>query len=103
MVFDDGAVSAFNWAGEVSRKDIIDAGLYDGDLGEWLRRPVDIRFGNAVTSIGDWTFNNCNFLTSITIPASVVSIGDGAFTGGASLTSIAIPESMKSLGRDAFS
>ena len=33
MVFDDGAVSAFNWAGEVSRKDIIDAGLYDDDLG----------------------------------------------------------------------
>ena len=79
MVFDDGAVSAFMWVGEASREDIIDAGLYDGDLGEWFRRPVDIRFGNAVTSIGDWTFNDCNFLTSITIPVNVKSLGDGAF------------------------
>lgn len=79
MVFDDGVVSAFMWAGEVSRKDIIDAGLHDGDLGEWLRRPVDVRFGNAVTSIGGWTFNDCNFLTSVTIPKSVTSIGKSAF------------------------
>lgn len=88
MVFDDGVVSAFMWAGEVSRKDIIDAGLHDGDLGEWLRRPVDVRFGNAVTSIGGWTFNDCNFLTSVTIPKSVTSIGKSAFYQCGSLASL---------------
>ena len=29
MVFDDDAISAFNWDGEVSREDMIDAGLFD--------------------------------------------------------------------------
>ena len=102
MVFYDGTASAFNWIGEVSREDIIDAGLYDGDLGEWFRRPVDIRFGNAVTSIGDWTFNDCNFLTSISIPANVKSLGDGAFQSCYGLTSISIPANVKSLGAAMF-
>ena len=58
---------------------------------------------NSVESIGDYAFEDCSGLTSITIPASVTSIGGGAFSGCISLTSITIPESVTSIGGGAFS
>ena len=54
-------------------------------------------------SIGDYAFDGCTSLTSITIPGSVTSIGDLAFYGCTSLTSIAIPDSVASIGSSAFS
>ncbi|MDB4789099.1 leucine-rich repeat domain-containing protein [Akkermansiaceae bacterium] len=46
--------------------------------------------GNPVTSIGDWAFNGCRALTSITIPDSVTSIWRSAFYGCTSLTTIEV-------------
>ena len=102
MVFDDGAVSSFNWVGEVSRKDIIDAGLYDSASYEWLRKPVDVRLGDAVTSIGNEAFTECTSLKSITIPASMKSIGDATFDFCTNLTSISILEGITAIGEAAF-
>lgn len=102
MVFDDDAISAFNWDGEVSREDMIDAGLFDQERNTWRKNPVDVKLGNAVTSIGKAAFQDCQSLTSITIPESVERFGDEAFNNCASLKSINIPESVKSIGVGAF-
>jgi hypothetical protein len=58
--------------------------------------------GNPVTSIGDWAFERCTSLTSITIGNGVTSIGIGTFYYCNSLTSITIPDSVISIGELAF-
>ena len=59
--------------------------------------------GKPVTSIGDFAFHACQYLTSITIPNSVKKIGDYAFQYCYELTNIAIPDSVTSIGERAFS
>jgi hypothetical protein len=57
---------------------------------------------NSVTSIGDYAFQSCTALTTITIPNSVTSIGAYAFNGCTGLTSVTIPNSVTSIGSYAF-
>ena len=66
--------------------------------------PASISAGNTftVTSIGDWAFNKCVNLTSVTIPNSVTSIGTSAFEECFSLTSVTIPNSVTSIGERTF-
>ncbi|MDE6223227.1 MAG: leucine-rich repeat domain-containing protein, partial [Muribaculaceae bacterium] len=56
----------------------------------------------TVTTIGDYAFNYCNSLTSVTIPNSVTSIGGYAFAYCSGLTSITIPNSVSSISYWAF-
>ena len=75
--------------------------FYSGDI----TIPSTVTYNGSyyrVTSIGDLAFQDCDDLTSITIPNSVTSIGDRAFSWCRSLTSITIPNSVTSIGDDAF-
>ena len=61
-----------------------------------------VEIGSHVTSIGDFAFEFCSGLASVTIPDSVTSIGQEAFSGCSGLTSITIPDSVTSIGFSAF-
>ncbi len=63
---------------------------------------TSITIPDSVTSIGSLAFSSCTGLTSITIPDSVTSIGDTTFVGCTGLTSITIPDSVTSIGDYAF-
>ena len=75
-------------------------------IGDWAFQDcstlTSITIGNSVTSIGDEAFRSCSSLTSINIPNSVTSIGNGAFYWCTSLTSITLPNSVTSIGDGAF-
>ena len=57
---------------------------------------------NSITSIGNYAFDGCYGLSSITIPNSVTSIGNTAFGGCTGLTSIDIPSGVTIIGTSAF-
>ncbi|MCX6879281.1 MAG: leucine-rich repeat protein [Verrucomicrobia bacterium] len=58
--------------------------------------------GKPVTIIGDYAFNCCSWLTSVSIPTSVTSIGYAAFYLCGGLTSVSIPTGVTSIGDIAF-
>jgi len=64
---------------------------------------TSVTIGNHVTSIGKYAFDNCSGLTSLTIGNSVKTIGESAFEGCGGLTSLTIPDSVTSIGNSAFS
>ena len=50
----------------------------------------DFRIPQGVTNIGEYAFDSCRGLTSITIPQSVISIGDKAFRDCSNLASVKV-------------
>ena len=56
-----------------------------------------ITFDGDVTMIGDYAFNECSSITSITIPNSTTTIGRQAIDGCTSLTSIIIPKNVTTI------
>ena len=71
----------------------------------WFSYSEDIQHAiieSGVTSIGDFAFDGCKNLTSVTIPNSVTSIDEYAFYDCSSLSSIYIPNSVTSIGQCAF-
>ena len=63
---------------------------------------TSVTIGDSVTTIGGWAFSNCSNLTEITIPDSVTTIGNWAFYYCYNLTEITIPDSVTTIGNWAF-
>ena len=63
---------------------------------------TSISIPNSVASIGDYAFYACTSLSNITIPSSVTSMGAGVFYNCSGLTGITIPNSVNSIGEQAF-
>ena len=68
---------------------------------DWCTGLTSISIPNSVTSIGEEAFDNCSGLTCISIPNSVTTIGWRAF-GSCGLTSLTIPNSVTRIGSGAF-
>ena len=67
--------------------------------------PATVTYGGntySVTSIGEYAFEECSGLTSVTIPNSVTSIGSYAFYYCSGLTSVTISNSVTSIEEGAF-
>ena len=63
---------------------------------------TSVTIPNGVTSIGQYAFFLCNGLTSVTIPNSVTSIGNYAFMHCSSLTSVTISSGVTTISKQAF-
>lgn len=57
----------------------------------------------TVTSIGSYAFNNCNALKTAVIPDGVTKIEQYTFASCSSMTSVALPTALQSIGSYAFS
>ena len=57
---------------------------------------------SSVTKIGCYALFNCIGLTSLTLPSSVTEIGEGAFLNCRGLTNFTIPSGVTSIGHGAF-
>jgi hypothetical protein len=55
-----------------------------------------------VTVIGEYTFRDCEALTSIVVPDYVTFIGDSAFRGCIKLSNITLPDTIISINNGAF-
>ena len=62
-----------------------------------------LKLDKDVTEIGEEPFNDCESLTTITIPPSVTEIEEGAFKGCRNLTFITLPESLTKIEKEVFS
>ena len=106
ITFSDGSKGEYLIEGAMDYQALIAAGLMSpGTESEpsWIKSPLEVEIGSAVTSIGSSAFYLCKKMTSVTIPDSVTSIGNSAFYYCERLTSVTIPDSVTSIGSSAFS
>jgi hypothetical protein len=69
---------------------------------DFCRNLTSVSIPNSVSSIGSYAFYYCSKLMSVTIPNSLSSIGSNAFYYCSGLTSVTIPNSVTSIGIYAF-
>ncbi len=82
-----------------------DGVLFNKDKTTLIRCPnrkVEYIIPNSVTNIGDYAFNACSRMPSITIPEGVERIGTHAFHQCRNLVSAKIPTTVKTIGTRPF-
>ena len=79
--------------------------LMGADASPWFEHReeiISVKIGDKVTSIGDYAFNNCFNLKSITIPGNIKKIGENAFLFCTSLKNVVIENGVITIGDYAF-
>ena len=79
---------------------------YDWNTGApWKDTSADIHtvvVESGVTGIGNYAFNSCEALTSVTLPEGLTRIGNAAFMQSGALTDVTLPSTLKIIGPSAF-
>ena len=86
--------------GKLSILDLSEAKIVEG--GDAYVRYDENHYTSKNDKLGDYVFEGCSGLTSLTIPSSVTSISDYAFSGCSGLTSLTIPSGVTSIGDYVF-
>lgn len=87
--------------GKLSLLDLSDAKIVEGGSAYYSDRDDGFIY-TSNDKLGDYVFNGCSGLTSLTLPSSVTEIGEGAFLNCRGLTNFTIPSGVTSIGHGAF-
>ena len=87
--------------GKLSVLDLSEAKIVEG--GDWYYyNNYDYQYHTSNDVIGDYAFEGCSGLTSLTLPAGITEIGDCAFEGCSGLTSLTLPAGITEISYCAF-
>lgn len=87
--------------GKLSILDLSDAKIVGGGSAYYSDRDDGFIY-TSNDKLGDYVFNGCSGLTSLTLPSSVTEIGEHAFLNCSGLTNFTIPSGVTSIGTSAF-
>ena len=87
--------------GKLSILDLSDAKIVEGGSAYYSDRDDGFIY-TSNDKLGDYVFNDCSGLTSLTLPSSVTKIGEYAFENCIGLTSLTLPSSVTEIGEHAF-
>ena len=87
--------------GKLSILDLSDAKIVEGGSAYYSDRD-DGFICTSNDKLGDYVFNGCSGLTSLTLPSSVTKIGCYALSSCIGLTSLTLPSSVTEIGEGAF-
>ena len=74
-------------------------------IAPWYKHITKIKkvvISKGVTTVGNYSFFECENIKSVSLPKTLKSIGEYAFSGCRSLGSISIPKKVKKIGNGAF-
>ena len=87
--------------GKLSILDLSEAKIVAGGDAYYSDRDDDF-ICTSNDKLGDYVFNGCSGLTSLTLPSSVTKIGCYALSSCIGLTSLTLPSSVTAIGSEAF-
>ena len=87
--------------GKLSILDLSDAKIVEGGSAYYSDRDDGFIY-TSTDKLGDYVFNGCSGLTSLTLPSSVTKIGCYALFNCIGLTSLTLPSSVTEIGEGAF-